>query len=89
MAQPPAAAEKVLYSFGGGNTTTGYMPMGSLAIDSAGNLYGTNNSGGQNGFGLDGTIFELSPTSSGSWTEKTIYSLGATKPTGSILNPAC
>jgi uncharacterized repeat protein (TIGR03803 family) len=74
--------EKVLYSFGGGNTTTGYMPMGSLAIDSAGNLYGTNNSGGQNGFGLDGTIFELSPTSSGSWTEKTIYSLGGNETDG-------
>jgi uncharacterized repeat protein (TIGR03803 family) len=74
--------EKVLYSFGGGNTSTGYMPMGSLAIDSAGNLYGTNNSGGQNGFGLDGTIFELSPTSSASWTEKTIYSLGGNETDG-------
>ena len=58
-------------------TFPGYtFAFGSLTLDSAGNLYGTTNIGGsgttcgQNGCG---TIFELSPTSSGGWTETVLY----------------
>jgi uncharacterized repeat protein (TIGR03803 family) len=68
--------EKVLASFGGGSTTIGYQPLGNLAVDAAGNVYGTVNSGG-NGFGLDGTVFELSPSADGTWTQSVIHSFGA------------
>jgi uncharacterized repeat protein (TIGR03803 family) len=56
----------VLYSFAGGSDGQG--PTGSLTFDSTGNLYGTTPSGG----GTGGTVFELSPSSSG-WTKNTIY----------------
>jgi hypothetical protein len=56
---------KVLWSFGG---VSGTYPKSNLLFDSAGNIYGTTNSG-DNGFG---TLYELSPTTKGSWTEKTL-----------------
>ena len=67
--------ESVLYSFGGGSPN-GYTPEGSVVIDANGNLYGTTASGG-NGFGLDGTAFELSPAGGGAWTFAVIHSFGA------------
>ena len=74
----------VLYSFAGG-TTDGQAPSGSLLFDTAGNLYGTTTQGGANG---SGTVFELSPSSSG-WTEQVIYSFtgGAdgANPSGNLL----
>jgi uncharacterized repeat protein (TIGR03803 family) len=42
-----------------------YGPERALAIDSAGNLYGTTVYGGTGGYG---TAFELSPSSGGGWT---------------------
>ena len=51
--------EQVLYSFLGG--ADGANPIGGLAMDSAGNLYGTTGGGGMagcSGFGC-GTVFEL------------------------------
>jgi hypothetical protein len=56
---------KVLYSFVGG-TDSG--PYGLLAMDSAGNLFGTASDGG-----LTAEIFELSPNASGTWTETVLY----------------
>jgi uncharacterized repeat protein (TIGR03803 family) len=56
----------VLYSFTGGSD--GFFPNGGVAFDAAGNLYGTNGSGGSGG-----TVFEISPTSTLPWTETTIY----------------
>lgn len=72
--------ETILYKFTGGIDGAG--PAGSLVFDSAGNLYGTTVSGGNlgvcNGAGC-GTVFELSPNQSGTWTESTLYSfLGST-----------
>jgi uncharacterized repeat protein (TIGR03803 family) len=52
----------------------GETPVGSLILDSLGNLYGTTQSGGAHG---NGTVFELSPSGS-KWTEKVLYSFGAT-----------
>jgi len=72
----------VLYSFQGG--ADGYGPSGSLIFDSKGNLYGTTWYGG-GGTGAEcyfysggcGTVFELSPSSTG-WTEKVLYAFSGT-----------
>ena len=75
--------ETVLYGFGGGSPN-GYKPQGGLAIDADGNLYGTTSAGG-NGFGLDGTAFELSPAGGGAWSFAVIHSFGAYETDG--FNP--
>ena len=61
--------ETVLHSFAA-NGTDGYDPGSGLTFDAAGNLYGTTIFGGAF---RGGTIFELSPTKSGSWTETILY----------------
>jgi hypothetical protein len=67
--------EKVLYRFTG--SSDGAYAEGNLALDAAGNLYGTTLGGGSfNGsacstFGC-GVVFELSPGASG-WTETVLY----------------
>jgi uncharacterized repeat protein (TIGR03803 family) len=48
-----------------------FLPTSNLVLDANGNLYGMAPSGGANGAG---GIFELSPGSNGTWTEKVIYS---------------
>jgi len=63
----------LLYEFGN-VSGDGNQPLGGLIFDAAGNLYGTTSTGGSaNG----GTVYELSPTGSGTWTEKVLYSLGS------------
>jgi len=65
-----------LYDFQGG-TTDGQEPNGDLIFDSAGNIYGTTQAGGnqQCDFPGCGVIFELSPPSSQGepWTESILY----------------
>jgi uncharacterized repeat protein (TIGR03803 family) len=69
-----------LYSFKGGKD--GYVPLGNLVFDGAGNLYGATYFGGGKGttcnpdYQYCGTVFELSPpkTKGGKWTEKVLYS---------------
>ena len=61
--------ETILHSFTNGGVD-GYNPDAAVVFDSAGNLYGTTNAGGANGYG---TVFELSPNSGGSWTETVIH----------------
>ncbi len=61
-------AEKVLRNFGNGYNGT--QPYASLIFDAAGNLYGTTNRGGSYDLG---TVFELTPTHGGLWTEKLLY----------------
>jgi uncharacterized repeat protein (TIGR03803 family) len=76
--------EKVLYSFGATSGDGTEPRRGSLIFDSHGNLYGTTLLGGgntvSNGGGVEtaGTVFELSPGTGGVWTEKVLYSFGAT-----------
>jgi uncharacterized repeat protein (TIGR03803 family) len=68
----PSSAQTydVLYSFA---TATGANPIGQIASDKAGNIYGTTEEGGSSGVG---TAFELSPPAipGGAWTETVIYS---------------
>jgi uncharacterized repeat protein (TIGR03803 family) len=67
-----AGKETVLYSFAGG--VDGSTPEAGLAMDSAGNLYGTTSAGGANG---NGAVFELSvPAKGGKWIETLLYSFG-------------
>jgi uncharacterized repeat protein (TIGR03803 family) len=56
---------QIIYSF----LQPGIGPFGGLAMDAAGNLYGTTN--GQGAFNL-GTVFKLSP-SNGSWTHADLH----------------
>jgi uncharacterized repeat protein (TIGR03803 family) len=51
--------------------TDGGNPRAGLIIDTLGNLYGTTNVGGAYGAG---TVFELTPDTSGKWTEKLLHS---------------
>ena len=60
--------EKVLHSFAGG--AEGTQPSAALVFDAAGNLYGTNYTGGT---GHHGTVYELSPAGGGTWTAKVLY----------------
>jgi uncharacterized repeat protein (TIGR03803 family) len=65
--------ETVLYSFGSVNGD-GSSPRATLIFDSSGNLYGTTAAGG---IGDHGTVFELSPGSTG-WTETVIHNFWVT-----------
>src|SRR5580698_2461141 len=77
--------ETVLYNFKG--DTDGQLPVGDLAFDKQGNLYGATQYGGGYGscnpsfYQHCGTIFELSPpkTKGGKWTEKVLYSFRGVK----------
>jgi hypothetical protein len=100
---PPAVAggawtQNILFTFGNpatGTTTDGAYPIGTLAFDSAGNLYGAemgSDCTSQFCFGGFGTIFELTPPSSpgGTWTETTLYQFqggndGATPAAGMLV----
>jgi len=64
--------ESVLYSFAGG--TDAADPVSSLAMDAAGNLYGTTVEGGSKG---NGTVFKLThPQAGAKWKETVLYSFG-------------
>ncbi|MBZ5596909.1 MAG: hypothetical protein LAN83_01190 [Acidobacteriia bacterium] len=63
-----AVAETVLHSFT--RFPDGHHPRATLIFDPAGDLYGTTSDGGTNN---SGTVFELTPSSSG-WTESVFYS---------------
>jgi uncharacterized repeat protein (TIGR03803 family) len=72
MLAPDSGAQseyKTLYKFKGGKDGNG--PQAGLVFDMAGNLYGTTESGGAN---KAGTVFKLTPTSAGGWTESVVYS---------------
>lgn len=60
---------KVLWNFGSA-VNDGLQPVGALVADQNGNLYGATAFGGEFG---GGTIFQLQPQPSGSWTESIIY----------------
>jgi uncharacterized repeat protein (TIGR03803 family) len=83
--------QTTLYSFTG--STDGYSPSSGLIADAAGNLYGTTFNGGscaslQKGCG---TVFELSPSGGGAWTETVIHEFAGSGgndgelPTGNLI----
>jgi len=76
--------ETILRSFGGCTEfcSDGYLPLGGVVLDAVGNVYGTTSAGGPNGFGADGIVFELSPGSGGTWTEKVIHNFGSNETDG-------
>ena len=59
--------EQVLHSF---DYTDGWLPSEVLVFDAGGNLYGTTAFGGTYN---QGTVFELTPTVGGGWTEKALH----------------
>ncbi len=67
----------VLYAFRGGHYD-GATPVEHLAFDQAGNLYGVTAGGGNDStpacslYGC-GTVFKLTPSSGGDWTESIVY----------------
>jgi uncharacterized repeat protein (TIGR03803 family) len=76
-------SESVLYSFAGGKD--GSEPYAGLAFDAAGNLYGTTYEGGSYS---DGTVFKLTPTGNGHWTESVIHTFNETNgaaPVGGLV----
>jgi len=67
-----ASKEKVLYSFCSLNSCVdGSLPLAGLTIDTAGNLYGTTQTGGAYGWG---TVFRLALGANGKWTETVLHS---------------
>ncbi len=77
---PPTAgetawSESVLLYFEG---TNGAQPRAGLIMDGAGDLYGTTQAGGANGYG---EVFELKPPAAGkaAWTEKVLHSFNGAK----------
>jgi uncharacterized repeat protein (TIGR03803 family) len=71
----------ILHTFLGGND--GANPNTAPILSSAGDLYGSTQSAGQNG---GGTVFEMSP-SNGTWTLSTLHAFsGYDGPTGLIMD---
>lgn len=65
--------ETVLYRFEKTESGSGaYEPFAGVVFDDAGNLYGTTLWGGIGGCGC-GTVFELTPAGTGTWTRKTLH----------------
>ena len=63
----------VLHSFEA-TIADGRYPASGLALDQAGNLYGTTTSGGRL---KEGTVFKLTNDGNGQWTESILYSFAA------------
>ncbi len=67
---PCAWNETVLFAFDG---NSGNQPLGDLAIDATGNLYGTTSFAG---YGSSGTVYQLS-RGTGSWTLAVLHTFNA------------
>jgi uncharacterized repeat protein (TIGR03803 family) len=72
---------QVLHAFGSGNDGGGVWD--SVVFDKQGNLYGTTSGGGDYGYG---TVFELTPATSGEWTETILQAFRNGDPNGAEPN---
>ena len=68
-----------IYTFGDGGLSDQSEPSSNVALDSAGNLYGTSASSGR--FQL-GTVYRLTPSASGDWQETILHDFGSFKNDG-------
>jgi uncharacterized repeat protein (TIGR03803 family) len=71
--------ESVIYSF---SNSDGWIPVSSLTLDNAGNLYGTTLEGGAYGAG---TVYELTYSAGSGWAESFLYSFNSNH--GGVANP--
>jgi uncharacterized repeat protein (TIGR03803 family) len=84
----PSGTETVIFRFNGAD---GLRPSDGLIADAKGNLFGTTQDGGATD---NGVVFELTPGSSGTWTENVLYSFtggsgdGATPFDGLVFDKA-
>jgi uncharacterized repeat protein (TIGR03803 family) len=62
--------ETILHTFQS-NGIDGTFPLAGLTRDASGNFFGTTNLGGTYGFG---TVFKMTQSSSGTWSESVLYS---------------
>lgn len=74
--------EAVLYSFQGG--VDGSSPISSLVADGHGSFYGTTSADGA-ACGC-GTIFKMTPSASGTWTESVVYRFPGAPGLGNAYN---
>src|ERR1700730_4189931 len=72
-----------IYSFTGGSD--GATPQAGLTLDAAGNLYGTTAAGGA--LHNNGTVFELSPSSGGTYTFNLLYTFQGMENSGNSYTP--
>jgi hypothetical protein len=78
------AQETVIHTFKGDSGTDGSFPSSGMVFDAHGNLFGTTSAGGVGEF-ADGTVFEMSPNSSGGFKFQTIHYFS--QATGDGANP--
>jgi hypothetical protein len=67
-----AAQETVIHTFKGQSGSDGSFPTGGLVFDPNANVFGTTSDGGVGEF-ADGTVFKMSPDSSGGFKFQTIH----------------
>jgi uncharacterized repeat protein (TIGR03803 family) len=79
-----AAQETVIHTFKGDSGSDGSFPTGGMVFDANGNLFGTTSAGGVGEF-ADGTVFTMSPDSSGGFKFQTIHQFS--QATGDGGNP--
>jgi uncharacterized repeat protein (TIGR03803 family) len=90
LASAPASAQTptILHSFNGAGGVDGYNPNGTLVADKSGNLYGTTIYGGTyDVVDCCGTVFELSPNSSGGFDYSILYSFNPNNKDGNYPTP--
>jgi uncharacterized repeat protein (TIGR03803 family) len=66
-----AWTETIIHNFS--TVNDGYWPIGGLAIDAEGNLFGVAPQGASDGVFTSGAVFELTPAGGGVWNESAIY----------------
>jgi uncharacterized repeat protein (TIGR03803 family) len=72
--------EKILHSFAN-NGKDGWLAVAPVILDSSGNIYGTTLLGGSGGNGI---VYELTPSTGGKWSEKTLHAFSSNDAQGAL-----